>query len=650
MSIGEWTRRLDGAYERPLGLNETGFFWDTVYRGTADTLQHAIVEEVAAGTPPSAIQNEANVQAAWIALKEQYPLLGVRIEERARSPSSQAEVQTTDNEIYFIIDPSRLSSLDPREVVFLTCSSREEALILEDGISNEFRWRDVQEWQRTVGNLDINMNVVEAEDDANTNGRILSNSLPACLFFIKRLDSPSTFHVMIHVAHLITDGIANSSILSGFLDLLSRKGNISSVSMEKDALEERLRLGVAAEALYPDLKPGYSRARKRWNRVLGKVLLGLRTAKMNGGHSLPRIIRPSTSYTPAKSSHISFGFTPAQTLAILRSCKKLGITFGNAHPILGQLGATRLLLRRRLRTLAKGSGISSQEDIGDREWAYRRRQPMHTAGPANLRPYLDPQWYNNGGAGNVCLSISFFFFTLPFMPLGEAGTLADSPMGVTTLADVQMMEVPHFNQLLSRSRFLLRCNMIKKQSAEVFRHPRFLDISMARHPARIERTRTAALVWKNGAVKEAIGDKEDKMIPADEQPQAVGGAVLTHGGSSFGNSDHLVTPYYPRAPTSTLPQSEPTAPAIYLVKSTTRLRCRPTELYLGASTSRGQFHLAVFWDENVYEKSVVQEWLNEVVSATEWFLVADSDADDGIRMGMNSKNRDGDGVVIVAKL
>ncbi|KAJ3849735.1 hypothetical protein EV368DRAFT_46699 [Lentinula lateritia] len=553
-------------YERLLGPNELGFYWDSAYRGTADTLQHATIEETFQSQPQTHLNSRENVRAAWVTLKTRYPLLGAIIEER---PIKHAE------DIYFVVDPARLYTAEsphahPREVVFLSCDSEEEVESLAEGIINGFG--------------------------------LLSNSLPACLLFIRRTDCPSTFHVMIHAAHLITDGIANSTLLSEFLDLLSRGSGLDSLVNvpDKEALEGRLKLSVSSEALYPDEAPNYSKAKRRWHRILGKVLLELRSAKLSGGHTLPRILRPSTTYTPAQSSYITFSFTPFETTTILRRCKQLGITFGNAHPVLGQVAVTRVLLRRRLRTF---------EDIDDDEWAYRRREPMMTGGPANLRPYLDHNWYSKGGAGNVCLSISYFFFTLPFMPIGEVGELADGNNEGISSGDIK---IPPFEKMLSRARFLLRCINIRSQASENFHHPRFLDLHVARIPMRIERCRHAALVLRNDIVRPEVGS--DALIPPLEQPEAGGGAVIAHGGSSFGNSDHLVPPYYPHSATSE------SAPILHLLKATTRLRCRPTELYLGAATARGRLSLNVFWDENVYKREVVEEWLDEVRGATKWFL------------------------------
>ncbi|KAJ3878763.1 hypothetical protein F5051DRAFT_404777 [Lentinula edodes] len=614
-------------YERLLGPNELGFYWDSAYRGTADTLQHATVEETIQSQPQTHLntQSRENVHAAWVTLKTRYPLLGAIIEERpiknsvpismTLPPVDEAEdlssgpVQSTPKEhIYFVVHPARLYTAEsphahPREVVFLSCDSEEEVEFLAEGIINGFGWRDVQAWEEG-----------DIPQGRPFSSRLLSNSLPACLLFIRRTDCPSTFHVMIHAAHLITDGIANSTLLSEFLDLLSRGSGLDSLVNvpDKGALEGRLKLSVSSEALYPDETPNHSKAKRRWHRILGKVLLELRSAKLSGGHTLPRILRPSTAYTPAQSSYITYSFTPSETATILRRCKQLGITFGNAHPVLGQVAVTRVLLRRRLRTLSKkrqGIHIDSSEDIDDDEWAYRRREPMMTGGPANLRPYLDQNWYSKGGAGNVCLSISYFFFTLPFMPIGEVGELADGNNEGISSGDIK---IPPFEKMLSRARFLLRCNNIRSQASEIFHHPRFLDIHVARIPMRIKRCRHAALVFRNDIIRPEVGS--DALIPPLEQPEAGGGAVMAHGGSSFGNSDHLVPPYYPHSATAD------SAPILHLIKATTRLRCRPTELYLGAATARGRLSLNVFWDENVYKREVVKEWLDEVREATKWFL------------------------------
>lgn len=53
------------------------------------------------------------------------------------------------------------------------------------------------------------------------------------------------------------------------------------------------------------------------------------------------------------------------------------------------------------------------------------------------------------------------------------------------------------------------------------------------------------------------------------------------------------------------------------------LHCRPTELYLGASTSRQQLRLIIYWDNNVFDEAIVTEWLEEVKNAVDFYLGQD---------------------------
>lgn len=75
----------------------------------------------------------------------------------------------------------------------------------------------------------------------------------------------------------------------------------------------------------------------------------------------------------------------------------------------------------------------------------------------------------------------------------------------------------------------------------------------------------------------------------------------------------MLPPVYPLTPAVD-------GPILRLRSNRTHLQCRPTELYLGASTSQGQLQFAIYWDSNVYDDATVHEWLSEVQSAAEWYL------------------------------
>lgn len=337
---------------------------------------------------------------------------------------------------------------------------------------------------------------------------------------------------------------------------------------------------------------------------------------------------------------------PDVSSSIISNCRKNRLTFGNALPVFSQVALTRVLYRQHKR------GI-----IDDEEWEKRRREPMHIAGPLNIRPFLNKKWFESGGGGDVCLSIGFFFYTLPFMPLGlvKEGEYATLDNGA-----------PPFSSLLSAKRFILRSNLIKKQAEALLKHPLFLEINAARTFPRVHRGKA---VFENYI---------DAIIASDSSKNlgvlSNGGSYLTpdlvfsHGGSSMGDvstsrihypcdryllkndqmdsilpleypipaSNHLsprstalhsakagIIPYLEVITSDKISEQLPrpnAKPLLHLVSSDLRLRCRPGEIYLGAFTANGQLHLKFFWDGNVFDDATVREWLDEVKDSAVWYL------------------------------
>lgn len=59
---------------------------------------------------------------------------------------------------------------------------------------------------------------------------------------------------------------------------------------------------------------------------------------------------------------------------------------------------------------------------------------------------------------------------------------------------------------------------------------------------------------------------------------------------------------------------------IRFISSSTQVKSRPTDLYLGSAIRDKQVFFWISWDENLYEESVIQEWLDEFEAAAEWYL------------------------------
>lgn len=215
------------------------------------------------------------------------------------------------------------------------------------------------------------------------------------------------------------------------------------------------------------------------------------------------------------------GISEADSSSIVETCRRNNITFGNALPVLCQLAHSRILHRLHYK-----SGASPR--IFDEEWEHRLAQPMHFTGPMNLRPYLNQNWYKNqGGASEICLAISFSHYVLPRMPVSSLS------------ADEWAADFPPFNSLLSRSRFIQRSHLVKRQAAALTRHPLMHEFHEIIASDRISRTREAALAWRE---KEKCGkvlvrsDSDGVNVFNDSE------CIFANDGSTLGNVSSL-TPF-----------------------------------------------------------------------------------------------------------
>ncbi|KAF7338232.1 hypothetical protein MVEN_02048400 [Mycena venus] len=480
-----------------------------------------------------------NIVRAWCALKTQFPLLA-------------AAVQMHHSHQHFVVAEERLRSIVPNELSVSSVSSLEEAQA--------------------------------AAIDGRDGERKLSDNLLCRIVILSRTDDSSTYHVLINVAHLIVDGVGTIVLLRAFLDMLSSSpdGNPG------PDLEARLSLAVAAESLVPTLN--MSVARQRWRRAAGHIISQIQDAKRTGGQTLPRFFGPIATRLPARSGLLSILLSPAESLRITQNLRKNHITMGNSLPVLAQVSLSRLLCRRYVRN-----------EISTEEWQFRKKEPYHTAGPINLRPFLDKTWYDGGGHSNVSVNIGYFYFTLGFTPLGPANLAPGD-------------SVPEFSELMSPKRFLLRCNQMKTLASRYLKHPLFFEIGAARLAGKIEMQKTVAAKWGNNS-KSFVrsGEVEENNVSPAEQAER--GAVHAHGWSTYGGMGGPLPREYP---SQNAGSSNP--PLLRLQSSQQLLHCRTGELYLGAGGSSEQLSLVLYWDKNVYSPEIVQEWVDETARAMNYYL------------------------------
>ncbi|KAH7889365.1 hypothetical protein F5I97DRAFT_1923912 [Phlebopus sp. FC_14] len=540
-------RTTEGSiFSRPLDVTETGFFWDAAFNGTADSLIHVQLRLL--NEEDQDIFSEANLIRTWLSVKQRYPLLGATIDPSGGEPR-------------FVVQECRLININPGEFSSDEVNSAEEA-------------------QKFAGMI-------------LHGSRPLSNNLMARAFISRQKDRSDVIHIMVPIAHCITDGIGNYSFIRCFVDTLSSRSDLPTPTLEK-----RLAMASPLGDLVQDgdLTP----AMRRWRLAAGFAIFQVRMSKRQGGHTLPCRLTPPTFREPALSRQLTTSLSPAHTAAIVANCRRHSITFGNAYLPLAQVAMTRVLYRRYLRG-----------EIGEEEWQYRKRQPYISGGPLNLRPYLNKEWLDKGGGGELLLAISFFFYQLPFMTMA-----------------------PPFANLLTFNRFLHRANMIKRQAASLLKHPLSTEIALGSHLGRLERTRHGALEWMKSQ-EEGITLDKGPVLEAINFP----GAIWAHGGSSMGDVDGLLPREYPLRSTNPLsprsniphpakagyvtplaPNDSDDEPKITMEYFKMHLHTRPGELYLGAITARKHLHLSVYYDGHVYEDAVVQEWLDEVRHAAVWYL------------------------------
>ena len=461
-------------FTRPLDNNEVGFFYDGTFNGVADMTEHYLVQ-----TAHPSLFELKNVARTWIALKRIFPLLGAITKEL--DPESVGAS--------FTVAEIDLGVTRTGEVELLSAASEAE--------------------------------VHEFVEQLMSGPRQLSPGLLSRVYAFSRDDDPGLYHVVVHIAHSITDGIASLTLLRTFFDILS----LPPTTHIPD-LEARLALCVGSENLNP--YRNLPLARRRWRQSIGWVIHHIRDQKIQvknsqppvspiliipqGGMTIPRKMTTYTPYRLPRSRRLAIAFTKDQSTLMIANCRKHGITFGAALPILGQLGGSRLLHRRYIRG-----------EIEKEEWEWRRIQPCNTPGPLNFRRYLDKDWYANGGSEVVALSINFFFLMHSFMPSVSDEWITNNRY---TLEDF----APPFSALLSQGRFVLRSSVIKKKFEKLVTHPLFFEIASARLPMRIPLRKQAGRLWTR--IHEGGGlDEPEKHVPS----VLTSDVIYHNGGSSMGN-------------------------------------------------------------------------------------------------------------------
>lgn len=239
MPVNPWSLRHEApktgrTYTRPLGTTELGYYWNSLFNGTTDIVQHAAIE-----VSSKSFGELPVFERTWIRLKLRYPLLGASLEERGHDRQ----------QINFVVNDVELGRLNSGEVELRHVSSVKE--------------------------------VDEFMDQLVNGKRRLSNQLLARLFIV--VQDVHRYHIFVNACHCIIDGISIRFLIQAILEELSSPNDHAAWE-----LEERLPLSTASEDLLPIVKR--SRPVQRWHRAMGHVIWSLRMRNLivsliNYGHS-----------------------------------------------------------------------------------------------------------------------------------------------------------------------------------------------------------------------------------------------------------------------------------------------------------------------------------------------------------------------------
>lgn len=219
-------------FRRPLGQTERGFYWDSVFRGTATTINHFEVRcEI------GDVFSKENVTRTWLHLKQMFPLLGCHIEEHPEPDDEEL--------LEFVVEERLLNTIRLDEINFLQVNSPCEA-------------------DRQCHSI---LNAPEYLDASEAVSR---------LWLLQRTDDPWHTHIFFQLAHVVHDGFAITTIVKAFCNTI-----VAPNASREDLMpmEDRLRLVVASEDLDPALD--FSPARRRWRRVVAKVIYSIQQKRLH---------------------------------------------------------------------------------------------------------------------------------------------------------------------------------------------------------------------------------------------------------------------------------------------------------------------------------------------------------------------------------
>ncbi len=215
-------------YSRRLGNEEQGFYWDSVFSGTATTIQSFEVD-----VADQALLGEQNVARTWLRLKNMFPLIACKVVEGVGA-----------DDVSFHLDKARLKTIRCGEVEIHDIQSDKDVDFFTDSLLNG-----------------------PPLDCSNMVSRVLA---------LRRRDRPGLCRILLAVAHLVTDGMANATLVRSFCNELCTPSIAPEEGLK--TMEERLASLRPLEDLRPILR--ITPARIKWRWAVANVIYQLRQQKL----------------------------------------------------------------------------------------------------------------------------------------------------------------------------------------------------------------------------------------------------------------------------------------------------------------------------------------------------------------------------------
>ncbi|BFZ59300.1 hypothetical protein YB2330_000306 [Saitoella coloradoensis] len=384
---------------------------------------------------------------------------------------------------------------------------------------------------------------------------------------VKDGDGDGEWAVCFYMAHCVSDGVSATHLLADYFRLLTSPTTTTDAVESKHPLSRRLT--PALEDSYPRLPHTYNNwtpARRRFWWAAQKIMYDLRTRRERFTRSIPIPTRPLLELPPVAVQPISrwpvLVVGQDRVKKLVKVASEGGFSIGN------------------LIYAIVGTAISNY--VGEEE--ARKADACQIGFPFNMRPFLgrgDHGSRREKRKTESSIMLSFASIVVPAIPLMTKGR----DMKEVVLARAKLVGKQFRDLFKSQERLVLNSYLRSGERLQAARGP---------PPADHEKGKLK--------VKELEGGEEQGKFSSMPMGQSMNCSVV-------GNLDHVLPSTYPLLSSSS--SSSPPAAVLEIIALRMGVRVRSAEILGEIWRFRGQLTFAVGFDESVYERTMIEGFLEE---------------------------------------